>query len=472
MIRALAQWHEDERLVAFAAAGWGRLLVWVVAAALVYAQAAWGAQLLGPLLVLVPWVMACVTLWPGRRREILTAASAVAVAVWAAERGVPGDERWLRCAVLVAGVLLGLWLVVVIVRRSAVWPAQVRRIPVLTLHAGALSVAALIPVAPLLGVMAELLPLVLWRLSYLVQYAVRNPQARVRMRDHGFYLWPLVGVARSVPVGKGFEYLERTEARDPARLAGSQLAGIKLLALALAWTLAGWWMDSAVFGDLESPARAWLGGWSLGMTRLPDLLVSGRTEAGAAVAAIYLQLVRDTLALAATGHVLVGCWRLFGFRIHREVYRPLLAESVLEFWNRRSWYLKELLAEFFFYPTFVRCAWAPMRLRLFLAAFAAAGVGNLYCHALQRIRMEPGDGPALASHAVYGALLAVGIWISMLRERSRRHHVPPVVRLRWQRLRACAGVWTFYAVVHLWSINLGTLGPLERLRWLVAVITP
>jgi hypothetical protein len=200
------------------------------------------------------------------------------------------------------------------------------------------------------------------------------------------------------------------------------------------------------------------------------LLASRRTATADAVAALYLQLIRDTLRLATVGHVLVGCWRLLGFRIFRDVYRPLLAESVLEFWNRRTWYLKELLTDFFFYPTFVRATGAPLRLRLFLAIFAAAGLGNLYCHALERNLIEP-DGPALASHAVYCALLALGIWISMLRERSRRRG-EPVERARWHRLRARAGVWTFYAVVHLWSINLGSLGPLARLKWLVAVLTP
>jgi len=37
---------------------------------------------------------------------------------------------------------------------------------------------------------------------------------------------------------------------------------------------------------------------------------------------------------------------------------------------------------------------------------------------------------------------------------------------------ARAGVWTFFAVVHLWSVSLGSLGPLERLTWLAAVLTP
>jgi len=485
VIRDLIQWHENPRLVAFAATRTGRCVVWVVSALLLLWHATRTAPILQPVLGLLVAVLGLTTLWPRRRREILSVASVLALLAWLTDRSLPtldlstpatwgvGAERWLRFGVLASGILVGLALGVRAAAGIRGWPSPMRRFPVISLHACGWAVLAWIPVAPVLGVAAELLPFVIWRLSYLVQYCVRIPAPRTRVRDHLFYLWPVVGVSRSVPVTKGLDYLERHEAVDRVQLAGSQLAGIKLLGLALGWAVLGWCMDAAVYGDPASPAFAWFGGRSVGFTALPDLLASHHATMGQAVPALYLHLIRDTLRLATIGHVLVGWWRLTGFRVFRAVYRPLLAESVLDFWNRRTWYLKELLTEFFFYPTFVRASWAPLRLRLFLAVFAAAGIGNLYCHVVERLPVRGGEAsvPALASHAVYSALLACGIWVSMLRERSRRAR-GPVARTRWQRIRARAGVWTFFALIHVWSSNLSSLGPLERLRWLASVLTP
>jgi hypothetical protein len=52
-----------------------------------------------------------------------------------------------------------------------------------------------------------------------------------RFTDHWFYLWPIWG-GSSTPYGKGLDYLASCEAKDAESLAKSQLAGLKLLALA------------------------------------------------------------------------------------------------------------------------------------------------------------------------------------------------------------------------------------------------
>jgi hypothetical protein len=146
----------------------------------------------------------------------------------------------------------------------------------------------------------------------------------------------------------------------------------------------------------------------------------------------------------------------------------------VDFWNRRTWYLKEVLTDFFFYPVFLRFRTLGPRLRLFLAVFAAAFVGNLYFHFLQEMDLIRGGyagviSPILPSHAVYAALLAAGIWWSMIRRQQATAAAGPS---GFVRLRAIAGVWTFYAVIHIWSGALGSLGPLERLRWVAGVLLP
>jgi len=58
---------------------------------------------------------------------------------------------------------------------------------------------------------------------------------------------------------------------------------------------------------------------------------------------LYLELVWETLSLAAKGHVWIGVLRLFGFNVFRNTYKPLLAETVVDFWNRYYYYFKELM---------------------------------------------------------------------------------------------------------------------------------
>ena len=94
-------------------------------------------------------------------------------------------------------------------------------------------------------------------------------------------------------------------------------------------------------------------------------------------------MIWETLSLAAKGHVWVGVIRLFGFNIFRNTYKPLLAQSVVEFWNRYYYYFKELMMECFFLPTYARYFRNSPMLRLVAAVFAAAFVGNMYYHLLQ-----------------------------------------------------------------------------------------
>ena len=91
---------------------------------------------------------------------------------------------------------------------------------------------------------------------------------------------------------QGLATLSQCEAKTTEALARSQLAGIKLLLLG---------------------ARApWVQSW----------------------ASIYGELFEQVLRLAVKGHLIIGMLRLYGFNAFRNTYKPLLAESIVEFWNR------------------------------------------------------------------------------------------------------------------------------------------
>ncbi|MEO8546605.1 MAG: hypothetical protein ABI434_23670, partial [Burkholderiaceae bacterium] len=347
-------------------------------------------------------------------------------------------------------------------------PTPVRRHPQWALHAIYwLMLAALWCTTPaqggwrslLLGV-AVLFPLLLWRLAYLVLAGQHGRVAGTPWRDHLIYLWPAWG-GTDTPYGKGLAYLSQCEAKTTQALAASQLAGIRLLLLAVLWRLVLTAFNAVVHGDANWLARG-LGGWTAGIPELQDLLQPGFAAPRlSAWISIYANLITDVLRLAVKGHLIIGFLRLYGFNVFRNTYKPLLAESIVEFWNRYYYYFKELLVTFFFMPTFTGPAkrlrhWP--RLRLLAAVFAAAFVGNVYYHVIkesealaqgQLSQVLEVQGPRM----FYCFLLALGIFVSMLREQRRRGGAPQAGGML--RVRRIAGVWTFFSLISIWNTGGG-----------------
>jgi hypothetical protein len=296
----------------------------------------------------------------------------------------------------------------------------------------------------------------------------RGRVAGARFGDHLLYMYPAYG-GTNTPYGKGLDHLARHEATTEEALARSQLAGIKLLILAAIYHGLLALMAGVVYGDPRAP-------WSrhgLGLPRLEQMLPAASTPWATAWASLYVALVWDVLKLAARGHEIVGILRLFGFNVFRNTYKPLLATSIVDFWNRYYYYFKELLVEFFFFPTYVRRFRRSPRLRIFAATLAAAGFGNLYYHLLRRdVFMLSLDwatiGSWLLSRGFYCLLLSVGIYVSMRREQSRRGGSGAPAVTTWAHARRLAGVWTFFALISIWSDD-NVAGFAQRVTFFLAL---
>lgn len=417
---------------------------------------------------------------PALRRRVLSLA-----ALWVLYRLVAKPKGWDVSAGVRLGVVVPLLLAIVAAvflaaRRFDRLPRVIRRRPQVALHATFWALLAFLWLTPgteplrtrPLALLATVAPFLLWRLGYLLKSGQRGKAAQTAIGDHFFYLFPAWGGSET-PYGKGLDYLSRVEARDATALARSQLAGVKCLVLALLWKAALFAMAGLVFSEPGHPLTRALGSAGAGIPHL-DELVRRRGEIALPVAwlAIYCDLVWSVLRIAAKGHVYVGVLRLLGFNVLRNTYKPLLSTSVVEFWNRYYYYFKELLAEFFFYPTYTRSR-GPTWLRTLLAVFAAAFVGNLYDHVLERHdELLTADFATLcsafASRTVYCFLLAAGIWVSMLREqRRRRDATAPEGRL--VRLRRIAGVWTFFALIHVWASTTAQPTAAERTGFVLSL---
>jgi hypothetical protein len=428
-LRRLSQLHEDEAVVAW-----------------------WQAR--------TRWL--AIHLDAERRRVLLSLAALVAAAI-AVVKALPRGTTtpWLVAPVAFAIVVALLYACYRAAVRFATLPPAVRRRPQMALHAifwCILAVVWLVPSSAVLVAVGTILPFILWRCGYLLKTGQRGKAAGTRFVDHLFYLHPTWGDA-NVPIGKGFDYLTRHEAHTPDAFARAQLAGIKLLVLALLWSGVQWLMAALVYGEARHPLTRALGDHVLHVPHLEELLERRGTPVPMLVAwgSLYVELFREVLKHAAHGHLTVGALRLFGFNVFRNTYKPLLAESIVEFWNRYYYYFKELLVDFFFFPTFVRRFKTAPRLRMIAATFAAAFVGNMYYHALnQDSLILHGDVDAawraLRPRLLYCLLLAIGISVSMLREQRRRGGAT-VPRGGIARGLRIAGVWTFFAVIHIWSIG-------------------
>lgn len=383
-----------------------------------------------------------------------------------------GALPWMKLAGGTTAILAMILFIVTVAIHFEKLPAMIRRFPLFALHL-ALWAGLFLSSIPGFAVLT-MAPGMAWRLSYLLTLASRGKTVGTRFRDHLFYLVPVSAWGdTATPMGKGLDYLSKHESRDSRSFAESQLAGIKLLLLALIWTGVKIMVNGLVYGHGTEQLGTWSSEWSINLPRLRDL-VAGNDASPVLIAwaAVYLELIMATLSIAIWGHVIVGCIRLLGFNVFRNTYKPLLAESIVEFWNRYYYYFKELLVEFFFYPTYLRSSWARPRVRMFLAVFAAAFIGNMYYHVLASPETVlsfdlTGFWGQWGPRFVYCFLLALGIWVSMLRQQSSRARGGKNSFLI--RMRRIAGVWTFYSVIHIWNVNSLEAGIGERFEFFLSL---
>ncbi len=413
-------------------------------------------------------------LTPCRRRAILAAA-----AVWVCfkstlriikSNNLPGPADGMVVALLVALALLAIaWLLYRAAAGFSSLPPWVRKHPQLTLHSmywGFLVV--LWTTAPDSGLwrqvmfgVALIFPLLVWRFAYVLLSGQYGRMAGTRFSDHLLTLWPIYG-GTNTPYGSGFGYLSRSEAKNEEELARSQLAGIKLLFLCGLWTVVMEVLGAVLYGPGNELTRK-LGGHTLAVPKLARMVEGKAADSALWISwlSIYCELIHQVLRHAIHGHGVIAILRLFGFNVFRNTYKPLLAESIVEFWNRYYYYFKEILANFFFLPTFTQLGrklrnWPT--LRLWVAVFAAAFVGNTYYH-LINLETMMAKGQVLEamylhrSRMFYCFLLAFGIFVSMLRQQRRGGLV--LTSGLANRILRIAGVWTFFSLIFIWNVRSG-----------------
>ena len=248
-----------------------------------------------------------------------------------------------------------------------------------------------------------------WFLGYgLIDQRRRQPAPMLLQLAN---LHPFFIGATTAPLGKGADNLRSVEAGTAQDLAVTQLKALKLIAWAFILSVVMWSFRHAVYGIL-GVTPIWLS--------FERFLREGVSPGPMGALSIIANFFEQLLHMAIWGHSIVAIARLAGFRLLRNTWRPLSSRTIAEFWNRYYYYFKELLVNFYFYPTYVRCFKKHPRLRIAFATFMAAGVGNWYFHfLLENYRIaRDGFGDALMymqTYAFYCLLLVGGIVVSQLR---------------------------------------------------------
>lgn len=262
-----------------------------------------------------------------------------------------------------------------------------------------------------------------------------------------------------VPFGKGIAYLRKFEAKTAPDLAVTQLKGIKLMLWVIVLKVT---FDCFAFGAhtvLELPKY---------LDAIAHQVAGNPYPWYICWASLVAEFIENLLRTASVdGGIFVAIARMAGFRLLRNTYRPLEARTLAEFWNRYLFYFKELLVDFFFYPTFLTCFRKHKRLRLFFATFMAACIGNMIFHFIRDIGYIAELGPLKAmvgfqTYFFYTLVLATGIGASQMWPRR------PMNGAGWLRARFLPSfrVAAFYCVLQIFDYEGRELSLADHFRFL------
>jgi hypothetical protein len=300
-----------------------------------------------------------------------------------------------------------------------------------------------------LWTLVEQLGLLYWFVGYAILDQKSKKRSSLWVQLGTFYtFW---GVGSALPIGKGAANLRQTGAADDEQLAVTQIKALKLMVLCVLISIVRGRGLAWIYGPLHVP--------TFGAAFRAQL--AGRPYAvGWCWASVLAGFFKRIMKFAAYGNACVAIGRLSGFRLLQFTYKPCAARSVAEFWNRYNYYFKELLVDFFFFPTFVRFLKGQGWRRLALATFMAATVGNLIAHLLLTLPTLALAGcwaefGFLQSYSFYCVALTAALIVSQLRL-IRRSLGPPIL-----------GIGLFYCLLYVFDETFPEVSLANHLRFLL-----
>ncbi len=282
-----------------------------------------------------------------------------------------------------------------------------------------------------------------------------------------FFSFFPAALASTTPFFKRPSAMRRMEAKNAEERAVVQLKGLKLLA----WSF----LLSLVWATLD---MAW---GAAGIPKLPDAIAASTANHPPAWylcwASLLTGFVDSVLRTAIWGNTVVAGCRLAGFKLLRNTYRPLESRTIVDFWNRYYYYFKELIADFFFYPVYMRCFKKHPRVRMLFATWVSVGLGIPIFHFIRDIDVVRDLGlwrAVTGFHVfmVYATILSIGIGVSQIRRTGTRGNGPQNPQGSWLRTRLApiAGVVLFFCFLQVFEELRHTVPIREHLLFLTRLV--
>jgi hypothetical protein len=449
----------DPRVVAFAQTTSGKLAMLASAAVLFYFR---GVR--DPLVIII---LAGIFFLP-RHAWALLAIGGIYWIPSMIKGGFSLEQRITGMALAAAGAAV-LW---VMVRR---WPkglvGRSPRLALLSLFAGAVGAALLSPASRFSVVLWSLvasLSACLWILSFAL---TDRADAPLWPNAAMFFSFFPAALASTVPFFKRPSAMRRMEAKTAEERAVVQLKGLKLLA----WSF----LLSLVWATLDTVWGA------VGIPKLPDAIAASTAHHSPSWyicwASLLTGFVDSVLRTAIWGNTVVAGCRLAGIKLLRNSYRPLESRTVVDFWNRYYYYFKELIADFFFYPVYMRCFKQHPRVRMLFATWVSVGLGVPLFHFVRDIDVvrQLGLWHAVTGYHVYmcyATMLGIGIGVSQIRKMGSPRNVPrklpldPTGSFLRTRVLPISGVILFFCFLQVFDELRRTVPIREHLLFLTRLI--
>jgi len=295
----------------------------------------------------------------------------------------------------------------------------------------------------------------IWFLSYaIVDMRSRHPKPDLIQMGVQQPFW--LG-SESTPIGKSAAYLLKHLSASPRELAITQIKGVKLLV---------WMLVLIVIQSLLHRLFSQMLGFPTQQQAVSAFVEGTPLPRWVNWVVLMLDTAYFSIFLAVYGHHAVGVARLAGFRLPRNTCRPLESRTLADFWNRYNFYFKEVMVDFFYVPAFLKGPKKYPRLRMFMATFMAAGIGNFLFHFIRDLYDVHTKGLAILvtsyqNYALYCALLAVGIALSQLRLHAGVKPADTVMA----KLRSFFVVWGFVVVLQNFDINMRLFAISDNIRF-------
>lgn len=372
-----------------------------------------------------------------------------------------GLNQRIVASVLAVSVTSLLWM---IVRRGAAgWVGRNPRVTLLGVFAASVAAALIAPAglsSKLLWPLAASLSACLWIFSFaLTDRADTSLWPNAAMF---FSFFPTV-FASTTPFFKRPSAMRRMQAKTPEERAVVQLKGLKLLA----WSI----LLAILWATLDTVCGA------AGIPKLPDAIALSTARHPPAWYLCWASLLAgfadSVLRTALWGNTVVAGCRLAGFRLLRNSYRPLESRTVVDFWNRYYYYFKELIADFFFYPVYMRYFKRHPRLRMLFATWVSVGLGVPLFHFVRDINVvrELGLWRAVTGYHVYlcyATMLSLGIGVSQIRKMNAPR--PREGSFLRTRVFPIAGVILFFCFLQVFDELRRTVPIREHLLFLTRLV--